>query len=53
MKKISIFIAVIILISPAYGQQDAEQILKAIVKVKATVPVDARTADILGTTRAG
>ncbi|MGD8290279.1 MAG: S1C family serine protease [Desulfobacterales bacterium] len=53
MKKISIFIAVIILISPAYGQQDAEQILKAIVKVKATVPVDARTADILGTTREG
>ncbi len=53
MKKIYIFIAVIILISPAFGQQNAEQILKAIVKVKATIPVEARTASVLGTTREG
>ncbi|MEN8754192.1 MAG: S1C family serine protease, partial [Desulfobacterales bacterium] len=53
MKKLYIFIAIIILISPAYGQQNAEQILKAIVKIKSTIPNEARTAGVLGTTREG
>jgi len=53
MKKLYIFIAVIILISPAHAQQEAEQLLKAIVKVKSTIPNEARTAGILGTAREG
>ncbi len=53
MKKLYIFIVVIILIMPAYAQQEAEQLLKAVVKVKSTVPDEARTAGVLGTTREG
>ena len=53
MKKLYTFIALIILISPAYAQQEAEQMLKAIVKVKSTIPSEARTAGVLGTTREG
>lgn len=41
------------MIGPAYAQQEAEEILKAIVKVKSTIPSEARTARILGTTREG
>ena len=53
MKKLYAFMAVIILISPAYAQLEPEQLLKAIVKVKSTIPSEARTAGILGTTREG
>ncbi len=53
MKKLYIFIVVIILIMPAHAQQEAEQLLKAVVKVKSTVPDEARTAGVLGTTREG
>jgi S1-C subfamily serine protease len=53
VKKLNTLLAFIFLISPAFGQQNAEQILKAIVKVKATIPVEARTAGVLGTTREG
>ena len=53
MKKLYIFIIVIILIPPAYAQQEAEQLLKAVVKVKSTIPNEARTAGALGTTREG
>ena len=53
MKKLYIFMVVIILILPAYAQQEAEQLLKAIVKVKSTIPNEARTAGVLGTTREG
>ena len=38
---------------PAQAQQQAEDILKAIVKIKSTIPNEARTARILGTTREG
>ena len=53
MKKLTTLLALIFLVSPAFGQQNAEQILKAIVKVKATIPAEARTAGVLGTTREG
>ncbi len=53
MKKLYYFIAAIILITPGYAQKDAEQLLKAIVKVKSTIPNEARTAGVLGTTREG
>ncbi len=53
MKKLYIFIVVIILIMPAHAQQEAEQLLKAVVKIKSTVPDEARTAGVLGTTREG
>ena len=53
MKKLYYFIAAIILITPGYAQQDAEQLLNAIVKVKSTIPNEARTAGILGTAREG
>jgi len=39
--------------SPSYGEQGAEEILKAVVKIRAIVPEDARTARILGTEREG
>jgi hypothetical protein len=45
--------AVIILISPGYAQPEAEQLLKAIVRVKSTIPNEARTAGVLGTAREG
>jgi hypothetical protein len=38
---------------PAQAQQAAEEILKAIVKVRAVIPEDARTARSLGTEREG
>jgi S1-C subfamily serine protease len=41
------------MILPAYAQEEAEQLLKAIVKVKSTIPNEARTAGVLGTTREG
>ena len=53
MKKLYAFMAVIVLILPAYAQQEAEQLLKAVIKVKSTIPNEARTAEVLGTTREG
>ena len=41
------------MIAPAYAQQGAEQVLSAMVKVKSTIPSEARTANILGTKREG
>jgi S1-C subfamily serine protease len=46
----SIFFA---LMGPAYGEQSAEEILKAIVKVKSVIPENALTARTLGTEREG
>ena len=46
----SIFFA---LIGPAYGEPSAEEILKAIVKIKSVIPENAVTARTLGTEREG
>ena len=46
----SIFFA---LMGPAYGEQSAEEILRAIVKIKSVVPANAFTARTLGTEREG
>ena len=49
-----VFLSVLIaLAAPAYGDQSAEEILKAIVKIRATIPSDAHTARTLGTEREG
>jgi S1-C subfamily serine protease len=48
-----IVLLLFISLSPAYADQNAQEILKAIVKVRATVPKDARTAETLGTEREG
>jgi S1-C subfamily serine protease len=39
--------------APAYGEQSAEEILKAIVKIKSVIPANAFTARTLGTEREG
>lgn len=39
--------------APAYGEQSAEEILKAIVKIKSVIPASAFTARTLGTEREG
>jgi S1-C subfamily serine protease len=55
MKK-SLLVAFSILLAlnaPAYGEQSAEEILKAIVKIKSVIPPNAFTARILGTEREG
>jgi S1-C subfamily serine protease len=38
---------------PAYADQDAKEILKAIVKIRSIIPKDAHTASTLGTEREG
>ena len=43
----------LILTAPAYGEQSADEILKAIVKIKSVIPSNAFTARILGTEREG
>ncbi len=48
-----IFALLLALGSPSSGKQEAEEILKAVVKIRAIVPEDARTARILGTEREG
>ncbi len=56
MKKICltvIFVLLIALHMPVYADQAAEEILKAVVKIRAIVPKDARSARILGTEREG
>ena len=47
------FGCILILIGPVCATQTPANILKAIVKIKATIPQDAYTAQILGTTREG
>ena len=50
---IRIFAILLMLCSSAYGDQQPVEVLRAVVKVRATVPEDARTAGILGTEREG
>jgi S1-C subfamily serine protease len=50
MLMIAIFIAFGM---PAYADQDAKEILKAIVKIRSIIPKDAHTASSLGTEREG
>ena len=49
-----VILAVLLSISlPAYADQAAEEILKAVVKIRATIPKGAHTASTLGTEREG
>ena len=48
-----IFAALLALGQPSYGDQEPEEILKAIVKIRSIVPENARTARSLGTKREG
>ena len=48
-----VFFVFITLMSSAYGDQSAEEILKAIVKIKSVIPQNALTAKTLGTEREG
>jgi len=48
-----VFSVVFGLMGPAYGEQSAEEILKAIVKIKSVIPANAFTARTLGTEREG
>src|SRR5512139_4070735 len=49
-----IILAVLIgLSASAYADQNAEEILKAVVKIRSTIPKDAHTANTLGTEREG
>lgn len=54
MKKSIFIILFFIGISmPVYGDQEAQEILKAVVKIKAIIPEEAQTAKTLGTEREG
>jgi S1-C subfamily serine protease len=53
MKKLFVFMTIVMMIASADAQQEAQDILKAVVKVKTTIPKEARTAGILGTEREG
>jgi S1-C subfamily serine protease len=56
MKRIYLTVIFVILIAfgvPAYTDQTAQEILKAIVKIRSIVPKDAHTAPTLGTEREG
>jgi S1-C subfamily serine protease len=56
MKRSFLFVIFAILIAfslPAYAEQTAEEILKAIVKIRAVIPKEAYTASTLGTEREG
>jgi len=48
-----IFVVFMVLVLPAYAQQSAKEMFNAVVKIRATVPNDARTASALGTEREG
>ena len=53
-KYVSIIIGIIVSFCvPVFAAQTPEDILNAVVKVKATIPQDASTARILGTEREG
>jgi len=56
MKRSFMMIIIAIFIAsgmPAYADQDAKEILKAIVKIRSMIPKDAHTASTLGTEREG
>jgi len=56
MKRILILLMVGVLMTcvrPGWADQKAEEILKGIVKIRALIPKDARTAETLGTEREG
>jgi len=56
MKRIFLTLIFVVLISfgvPAYADQAAEEILKAVVKIRSIIPKDAHTARTLGTEREG
>jgi S1-C subfamily serine protease len=56
MKRVYLLLIIVILIAlsvPAYADQDAKEILKAIVKIRSVIPKDAATANTLGTEREG
>ena len=56
MKRVHLLLIIVILIAlsvPAYADQDAKEILKAIVKIRSVIPKDAATASTLGTEREG
>lgn len=56
MKK-SFFLVILttlfVFVGPAYANQSAEEILKAVVKIRSIIPKDAQTASTLGTEREG
>ena len=56
MKKISLFIAMLSLMTglgQALASESPEEVLKAVVKIRAIIPAEARTAATLGTEREG
>lgn len=56
MKKVVLAILIVISIAislPAYADQEAQEILKAVVKIKTVIPQEAQTARTLGTEREG
>jgi hypothetical protein len=56
MKKASFFFILVscaALLAPAHAAGQAEEVLKAIVKIRAVIPEGARTAAALGTEREG
>lgn len=51
---LGVILAILITLStPAHGDQTAEEILKAVVKIRSIIPKDAHTANTLGTEREG
>ncbi len=53
-RNLKVFLFVLFaLVTPVYGEQSAEEILQAIVKIKSSIPEDAFTARVLGTEREG
>lgn len=48
-----IYIFLLTFCGSAYAEQDSEELLRAIVKIRALIPENARTAGILGTEREG
>jgi len=56
MKRSRLLIMIVVLIAwcvPAYAEQDAKEILKAVVKIRTVIPKDAHSAGTLGTEREG
>ena len=48
-----VLVVLMVLTVPVYADQTAEEILKAVVKVRSVIPKEARTASALGTEREG
>jgi S1-C subfamily serine protease len=56
MRRVAFAISLIFLIAfhlPVYAEEEAEEILKALVKIRSVVPKEARSASTLGTEREG